>query len=64
MFIAIALKLCFRIYHQEGLEMNGTCGLQVYADNINIMGENINTMKKNTESVLQTSMEISVEVNS
>jgi coproporphyrinogen III oxidase-like Fe-S oxidoreductase len=34
-----------------------------YADEINIVGENIDTMKKNTEALLDTSKEISLEVN-
>jgi hypothetical protein len=34
-----------------------------YDDDINIMGENIDTIKKNTEAVLDTNKEVGLEVN-
>jgi hypothetical protein len=49
--------------NQMGLKLNGTHRLLVYADDENRLGDNIDTIKKNTETVIEVSKEVDLEVN-
>ena len=49
--------------NQDGLKLNGTHQLLVYADNVNTLGESIHTVKENAKALIVASKEIGLEVN-
>jgi hypothetical protein len=44
-------------------KLNGTHQLLVYADDVNLLGDNINTITKNKETLIDTSKKVGLEVN-
>ena len=49
--------------NQDGLQLNGTHQLLVYADDVNILGGNMHTTKKNAEAIVIASKETGLEIN-
>jgi hypothetical protein len=49
--------------NQAGLELNGTHQLLAYADDVELLGYNIDTINKNTETLIDASKEVGLEVN-
>ena len=54
-----ALEYAIRRVHvnQNGLILNGTHQLLVYADDVNTLGESVHTVKKNAEALIVASKE-------
>jgi hypothetical protein len=46
-----------------GLKLNGTHQLQAYADDVNLLGDNIDTINKNTETLIDASKMVGLEIN-
>jgi sorting nexin-29 len=66
LFFNLALEYAIRCVQnkQGGLKLNGTHHPLAYADDVNILGENIDPVQKNTEALFDASMEVGLEVSS
>jgi hypothetical protein len=48
---------------QVGLKLNGTHQLMAYADDVNLLGCNVGTINKNTETLIDASKVVGLEIN-
>jgi hypothetical protein len=49
--------------NQVGLNLNGTHQFLAFADNVSLLGDNQDTIEKNTETLIDASKEIGLEIN-
>jgi hypothetical protein len=46
-----------------GLKLKGAHQLLAYADDVNLLGDNMDTIKKDKETVIDTGKEVGLEIN-
>jgi hypothetical protein len=49
--------------NQLGLKLNETHQFLAYAHDVNLLGDNIDTIKRNTETLIDASKEVGLEIN-
>jgi hypothetical protein len=62
---SIALEYAIRKVQENEMELNlnGPHRLPAYADDVNLLGDNIDTINKNTETLIYASKEVGLEIN-
>jgi hypothetical protein len=65
MLFSFALEYAIRKVQktQVGLKLNGTYQILAYADDVNLLGDNIDTIKKITKTLIDASKEIGLEIH-
>jgi hypothetical protein len=60
-----ALEYAIRKFqkYQVGLKLNGTHQLLVYADDVNLLADDIETIKKNTQTLIDAGKKVGLKVN-
>jgi hypothetical protein len=49
--------------NEVGFELNGTHQLLVYADDVNLLEDSVNTIRENSETLLETNRDIGLGIN-
>ena len=65
MLFSFALQYAIRRVqvNKDGMKLNGTHQLLVYADDVNIFGGSVHTVKENTEALIAASKLTGLQVN-